>query len=131
MRDIKFRSWGGEKMLFNYQWIDSADPHIAGGVHRKCQFTDDRGRNKTTKTVGSNSHQVMQFTGLKDKDGVDIYEGDILQGIGSDIFSDVFFRDGSYHLRLSENQGSNNLIQFRCKYYEVAGNIYENPELIK
>ena len=75
--------------------------------------------------------ELMQFTGLLDKNGKEIYEGDIVKvkwgGVG-----DVVFKDGGF-----VSQWENGNVEYRvCKSdiesreVEVIGNIYENPELL-
>ena len=74
---------------------------------------------------------LMQFTGLKDKNGKEIYEGDILETSKTFHLLKKFvvvFKDGSFVpdnfvvLALNKNPFSE---------YEVIGNIFENPELLK
>ena len=76
---------------------------------------------------------VMQSTGLKDKNGVEIYEGDILYFEPYEThFNDrvVEYIDGAYHGRLIINGYSKLLAE--CVYEtKVIGNIYENPELLE
>lgn len=78
--------------------------------------------------------ELMQYTGLKDKNGREIYEGDIYEcniypaGDDKDIFTVVWFDTGL----VGKQKSSNN--HFGLKYWldkiEVIGNIYENPELL-
>ncbi len=70
---------------------------------------------------------IMQFSGLKDNHGEDIYEGDIVLTPHNGVLKVVFF-DGSFQMRKADNTKSDNL----CWTYEsiIIGNIYENPDLI-
>jgi uncharacterized phage protein (TIGR01671 family) len=67
---------------------------------------------------------IMQFTGLKDKNGIEIYEGDIL-----DTKCVVSFNDGMFGIFDKHNYMGLN--SYMSKFREVIGNIYENPELLQ
>lgn len=72
---------------------------------------------------------VMQYTGLKDKNGVEIYEGDIIKADG--MYADIIvFEDGGFNL--SGGDSGLNLLYQLDEYgnSEVIGNIYETPELM-
>ena len=76
---------------------------------------------------------VMQSTGLKDKNGKEIFEGDIVK-MAKDVYSDLTYyeivrhRGGAY--RLESNQHGCEL-WLRHTNCEVIGNIYENPGLLE
>jgi hypothetical protein len=85
------------------------------------------------KGIGVKEETVSQFTGLLDKNGKEIYEGDILlmgEDEGVRIYNKVGVKDGCFGY-IGEYSGE--LLPF-CNYNvmeEIVGNIYDNPELIK
>lgn len=80
--------------------------------------------------MGSDKVHLMQYTGLKDKNGKEIYEGDVVKAeeyVGfKNLTAEVIYNRG----RFSLNTGTipEDLIPELC---EIIGNIYENPELLK
>jgi uncharacterized phage protein (TIGR01671 family) len=135
MREIKFRAWEVNKSL--------------GGRMSKT-FTLFDIHNSGFGTYGD-SYTLMQFTGLKDKNGKDIYEGDVVKkSFGSFYWIGVLNFFGSPHSRfalenISHNVHNEDCIANECicslkingidnlydNQGEIIGNIYENPELIK
>lgn len=89
--------------------------------------------------------ELMQFTGLHDKNGKEIYEGDVVKvnahsydfGFEKDRIGEIRFIEGcfGFYKQLSEkeylfNELSTESGYGELEYYEVIGNIYENPELL-
>ena len=123
MREIKFRAWdtkpleGKSKMIYG---IDNIKDFYEGIV-----LFDEL---LNPKEAGAPEIEIMQFTGIKDKNGKEIYEGDIVlfdQYITK--FEIVFFK-GCYFLENNNTCFGINI----CKEtrIEVIGNIKENPELL-
>ncbi|MDE5158222.1 YopX family protein [Lacticaseibacillus paracasei] len=118
-QEFKFRRWTGEEMVAVHKITFDDDELIVygGGV---VHFAD--------------SSTVMQYTGLKDKKGREIYEGDILK-TDSEI-NYVDFQDFGFctHNKQPLVNYVFNTINDKLKYvddtFEVIGNIFENPELL-
>ena len=89
---------------------------------------------------GLESPNIMQYTGLKDKNGKEIYEGDVVRipddyeeyGFMAGEQREVYYFDGCFRLKpKKENtRDRGNTIMDDMEKCEVIGNIYENPELL-
>lgn len=121
-REIKFRAWDGEAM-FVPLYLDRN-----GYVVRKMYGPSER-----------DGIVLMQFTGLHDKNGVEIYEGDILQPHRHTksrlMRCEVYYNISAFRLRGPQHTGRPLSVCMAdaakaANEYVVIGNIYENPDLL-
>lgn len=112
MREIKFRAWDKEEQEMIYG-IEATPLHFYEYLEME-------------------NFMVMQYTGLKDKNDKEIYEGDIVKqwdGIKQIIFEDFMWAAVE---KLGEvvNSSCEEMLPFISNDCEVIGNIYENKELL-
>lgn len=130
MREIKFRFFDGGKMCEVGDLTFFADN---AGYHINGEFP----------STGKDLYPLMQFTGLLDKNGKEIYEGDFVRGIkfasgkekaftgevrhqaSSAVFQSMF---AVFEADSDKWLEGTNILTYEL---EVIGNIYENPELLK
>jgi len=123
MTNLKFRIWYKSGKCFLPQ--DSYSIFcLNGSISRVCCHNPPM-------DLPPSSVDIQIFTGLKDHHGKEIYAGDILKhdiGLGP-IYWKVVWCTNSGKWCTSKENGGHGGEWF--DYYEVAGNIYENPELLK
>ena len=127
MREIKFRAWVKEKKaIFEVILIDY--------VTKKVTYLLERvGHLLSIRDAKFYDVELMQYTGLKDKNNKEIYEGDILFESFGEKYYKVIFENGSFKAEVEGDfeEYSFDLIDVVAQGYEVVGNIYENPELME
>jgi hypothetical protein len=122
MREIKFRAWDKMKNIISEVIMLGGEEGWSDGV-----ITKDY--------IGSwDRFDIMQYTGLKDKNGIDIYEGDIIKD--EDDILQCFWCERHACFEWKRILDSYGLEYENTEHLEIIGNIYEdghlldNPELI-
>lgn len=111
---IKLRAW--------HEYGKSATPAITGMI-----YDENPGDCLFWKNQGQKIIDIMQYTGKKDKNGVEIYAGDIMThpDLNPDAKMAVSFKDGCFYL------GDWDCVRTDFSLGVVVGNVHENQELIE
>lgn len=138
MREIKFRAWNGEQMLHDARSYSSNDEALYVSFNGQVAYLDDDGGCDDPECCGGRMYYMqkieffilMQFTGLHDKNGKEMWEGDIVRitwlnyaNKQESIIRDIKWNGNGYGNVFDEGNSPKYAI-------EVIGNIYQNPELL-
>ena len=130
-REIKFRVWDRDQkkieLIDTYWFEENFSSYL--DFSKACE----------NGSCGDSGYDLMQYTGLKDKNGVEIYEGDVVKYESSKrkIFLHVVEWNQNktmYILKFGDHKQDtvrlSNIISKPLRF-EVIGNIYQNPKLLK
>ena len=138
MREIKFRAWdkNAGEMIYSDKEYDNYFFEFKDGVLRAFVIIETEGTlHEPPGTDCEELSDLMEFIGLKDKNGKEIYEGDIIRFPLGKLYLDEPTILHDYEVKWEQETCSWILSGYGGRLvthreYEIIGNIYENPELL-
>lgn len=118
-REINFRAWHKSKnLMYTVHYLD---------LKENCRSVGLMKNQESLRSDDNRDVYLMQFTGLLDKNGIEIYEGDIVQHDAWDYPFEVIFNQEKARFVCKMKAGLTQYIA--AESLIVVGNIYEKPEL--
>ena len=130
MREIKFRAWNKEENIMCYENEDFDADYWDGHYASLLEVINN--------SLKADRYIFMQYTGLKDKNGKEVYLGDILEYTFTDYKGKKLWKEryiikeniSGWEMRnITKPRGHRSLSL--VKNYKIIGNIYENPKLLE
>lgn len=122
MREIKFRAWShiGKMMLYTERCSGISvlmnEPTLKFPINEPVR-------------ISFGEYELMQFTGMKDCNGKEVYEGDIVHTDDEDI-AIITWDEDEYKFTVGTEEYFYDLGEYYPRDIEVIGNIYDNPEML-
>lgn len=158
MREIKFRAWFAKERKMvdvkrldihggiispSYQTVYAETDFEKGGWYTKLKESTKRNTSLPNSSEQIKRVSLMQYTGFKDCEGVEVYEDDIIELTLNFYDEDsctseqkvanglVMFDSGQWHVRVRSLGAGTNLFGQDSRKVRVVGNIHESPETLK
>lgn len=112
MRELKFRAWDSLKLKMIVDFM---------------KYSEDLMCDKLSNPWIEECLIKMQYTGLKDKNGEEIYEGDIVVILNKP--TKIYYKNGGFRVDILSESSLIYLTENNAEI-DIIGNIYENPELL-
>ena len=130
MREIKFRAWEAQRSKMYWWELEWGNKYGEGSGwlcavpwgEKRTYHPDNRW------TLSPDGVVIMQYTGLKDSRGREIYEGDVVKDAGGRIMQ-VFWNELTHGWWFQE--GDTHIDHINLNGLQVVGNIHEHPELLQ
>ena len=135
MREIKFRAWDEErkKYCIDREWVEYY--HYGDGLMKAKNYRRGPNQNQSQDLL------IEQYTGLKDGNGQEVFEGDVIKMIalhndhhqkGAVDYASIYFSHGQFCIALDGHKIGTPLFNVKLSSsVEVIGNIHENGDLLK
>lgn len=138
MKEIKFKVWDD----IDKKWL--TDNNIAIGTNGMLWLKEDYDEYHFTNDF--RTYKIVFYTGLKDKNGKEIHEGDIIKHVNANrfeneaggehydshcIIGEVKIKNGCWGIYRNQSRQTDLYSLGNSGYCKIIGNIYENPELLK
>lgn len=124
MREIKFRAWDKQdnRMIIDQQDFIPLKITNCGVFRLDAKIKDDR-----WILISNDRFEIEQFTGMRDKNSKEIYEGDIVKSFvyGNPFISEVTFNNAQFCIDCCSERCAEAMQES-----EIMGNVHENPELL-
>ena len=137
-REIKFRAWDKERKIMYSTFLGKSGDEDNDWIlfFPEYKISGKEGGKRVFGGIDNpyprQQFELMQYTGLHDKQGKEIYEGDIVKACWGqgELIAEIMFEDGAFVLGIRDDCYRDMAGEDNNKSYEVIGNIYEHSYLL-